>query len=235
MGFFDIDGKFFRGLTKAGDFFILGVLAVVFSIPVITIGPTLTAVFYVALKLVKNEEGYIWKGFWKSWKQNFKQGFLIELMVVALAAVLFVDFRVCAQWASAEGTTFPRLLMFGILGFGMVLGATVMYVFPVLARFDNTVIKTIKNSLVLCMHHLPQTIVMLIATYGLSYFSLQFFTAFIVTIPVLIYGDAFIMARIFGKYSSGTTAEAADSVSGTDNGGIAENAGIAENDEEVER
>ena len=51
MGFFSIDGKFFRGLTKAGDFFILGVLGIVFSIPIVTIGPTLTAVYYVALKL----------------------------------------------------------------------------------------------------------------------------------------------------------------------------------------
>ena len=59
MGFFSIDGKFFRALTKAGDFFILGILAIIFSIPVVTIGPTLTAVYYVALKLVRDEEGYV--------------------------------------------------------------------------------------------------------------------------------------------------------------------------------
>ena len=35
---FSIDGKLFRGLTKAGDFLILGFLMVVFSLPVITLG-----------------------------------------------------------------------------------------------------------------------------------------------------------------------------------------------------
>ena len=35
---FGLDGKFFRGLTKAGDFLILGLITVIFCIPVITIG-----------------------------------------------------------------------------------------------------------------------------------------------------------------------------------------------------
>lgn len=45
MGVFDINGKFFKTLTKAGDFIILTLLAMVCSIPVITIGASLTAVF----------------------------------------------------------------------------------------------------------------------------------------------------------------------------------------------
>ena len=200
MGMFDINGRFFRGLTKAGDFFILGVLLVVFSIPVLTIGTSLTAVFYVALKAVRDEEGYIWRSFWKSWKQNLKQSVLIELIIAVLAVILYVDIRVCYDWAKTDGSMVGRMIMFATLGCMLVLAATTMYVFPVLAKFENSVVKTIKNALVLCMHHLPQTIVMLIITYGLMYFSLRYFTAFIVTIPLIIYVDAYILSRIFAQY-----------------------------------
>ena len=53
---FGLDGKFFRGLTKAGDFLILGLITVIFCIPVITIGASLTAAFYAGMKRVKDEE-----------------------------------------------------------------------------------------------------------------------------------------------------------------------------------
>ena len=60
---FSIEGKFFKALTKAGDFLILGFLGFVFSIPVITMGASITAMFYVGMKLVRDEEGYVFKGF----------------------------------------------------------------------------------------------------------------------------------------------------------------------------
>ena len=51
MNGFGLDGKLFRGLTKAGDFIILAVITVVFCLPVVTIGASLTAAFYSGIKL----------------------------------------------------------------------------------------------------------------------------------------------------------------------------------------
>ena len=78
---FSINGKLFKALTKAGDFIILGVLMWVFSIPVVTLGASVTAAFYVGLKLVRDEEGYVFKDFWKSFKANFKQGLIIGIII----------------------------------------------------------------------------------------------------------------------------------------------------------
>ena len=200
MGFFSIDGKFFRALTKAGDFFILGILAIIFSIPVVTIGPTLTAVYYVALKLVRDEEGYVFRSFIKAWKSNFKQAFIIELIIAVVAILLAVDVRICYLWMHSDGSTAAKLIMFAVFGLLLVLVAVSIYVFPVLSKFDNTVKETLKNSLVLCMHHFPQTIIMLIINCGLIYFSMIYFTAFIVTIPVIFYVNAFILSRILQQY-----------------------------------
>lgn len=90
---FGLDGKFFRGLTKAGDFLILGLITVIFCIPVITIGASLTAAFYAGMKLVKDEENYVFKDFWKSFKTNFVQGLLVELIMGVIGLLLFFDIR----------------------------------------------------------------------------------------------------------------------------------------------
>jgi uncharacterized membrane protein YesL len=200
MSAFDINGKFFKNLTKAGDFVLLFFLVIIFSIPVVTAGTSLTAAFYVGLKLVRDEEGYVFKDFWKSWKQNLKQGIVIELILVVLAVLLIADIYICYQWSVAEGNLGAQLLMFASIGMLLVLGAEVIYIFPVLARFDNTVLALLKNSLLLCMHHLPQTIIMMIATYGLIYFISQYFVVIFIIGPLILYIDSFIFARILKQY-----------------------------------
>lgn len=146
---FSIEGKFFKALTKAGDFLILGFLGFVFSIPVITMGASITAMFYVGMKLVRDEEGYVFKGFIKSFKQNFKQGFLIELIIGVVAALLIADIRICYMWAKADGGVPIRLLMFAAIGLLLVLSAVALYAFPMLSKFENTVIGILKSTFAL--------------------------------------------------------------------------------------
>lgn len=198
---FSLDGKLFKGLTKAGDFLILGFLMFVFSIPVITAGASITAAYYVALKLVRDEEGYVFKGFVKSFKENFKQGFLIELILAALGVFFFEDIRICMYFAEG-GSAAARFAVYVFFGMAIVLIAVFLYAFPILAKFDNTVIMTLKNSLLLCMHHLGQTFVMFLADGILVWFTVKFFSAAIVTIPVALYVNSYILSRVFKIYAT---------------------------------
>ena len=173
---FGLDGKFFRGLTKAGDFLILGLITVIFCIPVITIGASLTAAFYAGMKLVKDEENYVFKDFWKSFKTNFVQGLLVELIMGVIGLLLFFDIRACAYWAFSSGSMAGTIFMYAIAGCALVWAGVLLYSFAVLSRYDDKAITIVKNSLILCVHHLPQTFIMMIATYGLILFSLKYFT-----------------------------------------------------------
>ena len=198
--FFNMDNKFFTFMSRVADLVILNLLCILCCLPIVTIGPSISAMFYVTLKMVRNEESYIVRGFFKSFKQNLKQSILIELILAAFAAILLVDINVCAKWAADGGGTLVQLLMFAAIGILIVLAAVVLYVFPVLAKFDNTVFATIKNALVLCMHHLPQTISMMIATYGLIYFTMQYVGIMFISIPLIFYIDSFIFSRILQQY-----------------------------------
>ena len=61
--FFNMDNKFFTFMGRIADLIILNLLCIVCCIPIVTIGPAITAMFYVTMKMVRNEEAYIVKGF----------------------------------------------------------------------------------------------------------------------------------------------------------------------------
>ena len=185
MNGFGLDGKLFKGLTKAGDFIILAVITVLFCVPVITIGAALTAAFYSGIKLVRDEESYVYKDFWKSFKMNFAQGFLLELIHVVIGFLLFVDLRASAQWGFVQGSQAGVIFVFVVVGVMAVWAAVMLYSFSMLSRYDNNIIVTLKNAIII------------IATVGLTYFSCLYFTAFIVTIPLILYVDSYIFSSIF--------------------------------------
>jgi uncharacterized membrane protein YesL len=183
------------------DFIILDILIVIFSIPVITIGPAMSAAYYVALKEVRDEEGYLLKSFWKAFKQNFRQGFIIELIIVAAGVLLYYDISVTYRWAQVENSLIAKLLFYILLGFMAVVIAATIYIFPMLAKFENKIKNLIINSFLMAVKHLPQTIVMVIITVALFYYTFTYPPLILFTIGLSIYVNSFIMVRIFDIYN----------------------------------
>ena len=89
--FFNMDNGLFRALGKLADLMLLNILFLVCSLPIFTIGASFTAMYYVTLKLAENEEGYIARGFLKSFKQNFKQATIIWLILLFFGIVLVLN------------------------------------------------------------------------------------------------------------------------------------------------
>ena len=75
--FFNLDSPVMVALTKMADLIIVNLLAFFCCLPIITVGASMTALHYVVLKIVRDEECYIVKSFFKSFKENFKQATVI--------------------------------------------------------------------------------------------------------------------------------------------------------------
>ncbi|MCR5216088.1 MAG: YesL family protein [Lachnospiraceae bacterium] len=197
----NLDNGFFRFMSKFFDIIILGVLALVCSIGIITIGPSLSAMYYVMLKLVRNEEGYVVKGFFKSFRQNFKQGVLLELLAVAVIAFLTVDLTVTYQWMNEPGASFLiTILFYLLLGFMFVAIATTIYAFPILARFENPTKKIVMLSLTLAQRNLPQTLLQLViyVLAGVMIYIYPISMFFVIGIAAFI--NSIILRKIFDPY-----------------------------------
>lgn len=156
--FFDVDSPFMSGLNKMADMMILNLVTLVCCLPVITAGAALTALHYVSLKLVRNEETYILKQFFKSFTQNFKQATVIWLIKLLIAFLFVIDYKIAVD----SQVSLPFWVVIGLFAVTIIVFALGLHAFPLLAKFDNTVLATIKNSVLVGMLIFPKTIVMVI-------------------------------------------------------------------------
>lgn len=142
MKIFDLDSPLMNVLNKMADLMWLNILTLICCIPIITAGAAFTSMHYVALKIVRNEESYITRSFFKSFKTNFRQATLIWLLILLIAAVLGGDYYIITK----SGIQFSSVLVVLIMAAAVLVICTTLYVFPVLAKFDNTIMGTIRNA-----------------------------------------------------------------------------------------
>ena len=70
-------GQVINITRKLFDTLVLGLLFLLCSIPIITIGASATALYYAYDKVVRRNEGYAVRAFFHSFKMNFAQATLI--------------------------------------------------------------------------------------------------------------------------------------------------------------
>ena len=158
MRLFDLDGPLMSGLNKVADLMILNLLTLICCLPIFTAGAAFTALHYVSLKMVRNEEGYITKSFFKAFKENFKQATIIWMILLVAALLLVFDFWLIKEFDLGLGYWFK--VMMGVVFMLIIFTAT--YVFATLAKFSNTTLQTLKNALAMSIVQFPKTILMII-------------------------------------------------------------------------
>lgn len=189
MKFFDFDGPLIQFLNKMADIMWLNILTVICCIPLVTIGASFTAMHYVALKIVRNEEGYITKDFFRSFKQNFVQSTIIWFILLIVAGFLAGDYYIVKKM-DVEINNIVRIALWTIALFAAF---TAIMVFPVQAKFSNSVSGTIKNAFVIGAIQFPKTILMII---------MFFFPVIIYMISLRILPIAFLFGFSLPAYLS---------------------------------
>lgn len=159
----------------------LNILWLVCSLPIVTIGASTTALFYVTLKMAKNEEGNITRAFFHSFKDNFKQGTIIWMILLVLGIILGIDGYVLyhMRFENAFWTICSAVFIVALAAYAIV----VMYIFPLLSRFDNTVTAMFKNSIMLGMRFLFCTVLMAVIYFVMAFVIINIFT------PAVIFGE----------------------------------------------
>mgnify|MGYP002509672198 FL=1 len=168
MKFFSVDSPLYRFLSKLLDVIRLNFLWILFSIPLVTIGASTVAALSVALKMADDEEGYIGRSFLKAFRENWKQGTVLWLITLVALYAIYLDFQF---FEALEGNPMIFLLV-GILSIVVVVSA-LLYAYPLAARYENTLFRTIQNSIDITRRYVGRTL-FLVFVLSLEFLLFQF-------------------------------------------------------------
>ena len=158
------DNLFIKMLNRLGDAMILSLLFVIGCIPIVTIGTSMTATYYAAMKGVAGDDGYVFKNYIKSYKQNLKQSVIIWLIMAGLLFVFGVDLWFwLKQWQDARVEVAKPMIAVSVVLLAVTVFIT-MYVFPLQAKFDNKTSVQIRNAFLLSIKNFPVTLLLTVVT-----------------------------------------------------------------------
>lgn len=197
---FNTENPIFQFLGTLADYTILNIIFLITCIPVVTIGPAITALFSVTLQNVRNEGSGIVKSYFHAFKQSFRCSLALFFIYFFIGSVLIFNF---SFWLTLHTAMANIALLFLIL-FAILYLFSLFYVFALTARFENTLKQTIKNSVLLALANPRQTMLLcliFIILIALIYVSTIF------RVFLMIFGFAFFaycasfpLTKVFEKY-----------------------------------
>lgn len=171
---FNLDNPVWNFMNKVADLVILNFLVILFSLPVVTAGAAWTAMHFVTIRMARKEERYVIKDFWRSFKQNFKQATAIWLLALVAAFVFVGDILIYKQIPDK----IPMVLMIVVMVLAYLVLGTLLYAFPLLSRFYNTVAGTLKNAFLVSIVNIPYTflfVFLVVLPFAVMYFVVELF------------------------------------------------------------
>lgn len=154
--FFRYDGPLTRFLNTLADLIILSIMWLVCSLPIVTMGASTVSLYAITMNYGEDDTGLI-RRFWKAFRENFKKGSIAGVVFLLIGVVLFFDFRIIVGMSQNAD-------MFKIAAWFVTILCFVMYIytFPLLACYEQTLIQTMKNALLIGLSNLPATILLLV-------------------------------------------------------------------------
>ncbi len=186
MKFFSYESKFSQLVLMLCQSCLLNVLWFICSIPIVTIGASTTALYYVCLKIVRGEEQYVIPMFFKSFKENFKQATQLWLIMLGAGILLGTDGYILSHLRTHS--TGPAAVLWTLL-FALLIAASIayaiilLYVFPLTASVVNTNKAMLKNSFLIGTHYLFATILAFAIHFAMFFAVVRIFT------PLAIFGE----------------------------------------------
>lgn len=201
---FDLDSPVMDVLNKVMNTVILNVCFMISCLPVITIGAAISALYSVNLKMVRQEESYVFSSYWKAFKAGFKQSTVCWLVLAAAGSVLIVDFGVIKNLSGS----LQKILAITTIVLFLIYIVVVTYVFPYIARFHDNFLTCLKNAFMIGWVNPGYTAAIILITAAcviLTFFSVELmlraiFIWLVGGFSLLSYVNSFFLRKVFEKY-----------------------------------
>lgn len=170
MKLFDPDSPMMIALSKLADVVLCNAMFILFSIPIFTIGASLTALFTCTQQLISDDakdDGLIYRTFWFAFKSNFRQATALWLICLLGIGFLSSYYVITKNLTGIYGRTYQ--VTFYVLSLLFLCGF--LYVFPLQARYENSLRNTLRNAWLLSIAALPWTVAALLLLIAAVYIS----------------------------------------------------------------
>lgn len=214
MGIFNEDNFLNTALLKIWDLVLANLLFILCSIPLLTIGPSLTALYHCTLRIVKGTHTGTLKTFFHAFKSNFKNSMVVWLGSLLLFFILYNNLTFLQQM---DGS-FAAVLFYMTIFLAVFLLMITAYIYPVLAAFEGNLKTLLKDAVLFAYLHIFKTIRLLlvwILPCLLTYFDTQFqplyvFCWFFFLFSTLAYINSFTLYKLFRPYLGEDETETTD-------------------------
>lgn len=195
---FSTDGIIYRFLNKTGNIILATILWLAGCIPVVTIGASTAAFYYVMVKSVRKDVGYVHSEFWRGYKMNFKKGVAATVLLLALGTVLGLEMRMVL-----ENNVEVSRIWYSLSGLLILLMVLVtLYLFPVMSRFDMKLSKLCTLAFVISIRYWYITAALIagLAVVVLAQLYLLPLPLILLTPGLWCYASSFLVERAMKPY-----------------------------------
>ncbi len=162
---FSADSTLMRGLTTLADVMILNFLFIFTSVPRVTLGASLNALNFTAMRIATGERVSVSSDYFRSFRRYFRQATLVGAVLLLLSAVLAAWYIVVTGSALGPVAEFALLAIWYVLVFNFA--TTMLFVFPYLASFEGRTRDVFRNARLLSWKH-PLTALAALSVIGLG-------------------------------------------------------------------
>ena len=156
---FHYENPFIQFLVRVGDLMILNLLFILCSLPVVTLGASLTALHRVTQNMLFEQEEPLLKAFFRAFRQNFRQSTLAWLVELVVIVSLVCDVLLVMAYFDG-GLAKAMYILVAVLAI-LVVGVF-SYLMPLIARYENGMRQQVNNAVVLAIIKLPKTVLLML-------------------------------------------------------------------------
>ncbi len=204
---FDMENPFWQGVGVIADMMLLNLLTLLCSVFVFTMGAAFTAMNEVVIRIIRQEEGSIIRDYGSAFRKNLKKGSIFGLILIFAAVLLYFDYLCSLAYAP--------MFRYGIAALAILVLTLAIYTFALLARYENSLMATIKNAAVLAVGYFPRTLGMLIFTVAFWLLGIRLYrigapVLFLFGFSLPCYVCIILMREVFDHLESKENSEEAD-------------------------
>ncbi len=148
------ESKLGAALTAVIDIVTAGLLWLLCSLGIVTVGASSAALYYSVVKCIRHERGRLVKSFFAAFRRDFRIATRLWLVFLAAALILAADVYAFGRMdGGAALVTVGRILLAALTAF-------FPWVFAFVSRFSNTVSGTLRFCGYLALRNIGRTLLM---------------------------------------------------------------------------